>query len=104
MKMPEPITAPIPRAVRLQGPRVLASRLPGSCDAAISASMLLVRSRDIRSGFRISDVPATSAPDTPEIRNPTSEILFLPFALALGRLSDLLLQRSARYSGGALGL
>src|SRR6266478_154443 len=86
MKIPEPITAPIPSAVRLQGPRVLASRLPGSCDAAISASMLLVRSRPPKSG----------------IRNPTSR--FLPLPLPLGCLSDLLLQRSARDSGGALGL
>src|SRR5260370_23431423 len=80
MKMPEPITAPIPSAVRLQGPRVLASRLPGSSDAAISASMLLVRSRW-------------------DTRPPVS----LPFPLALGCSRDLLLQRSARYSGGALG-
>ena len=52
-------SAPIPRAVRLQGPSVLASRLPGSSDAAISASMLFVRNRwDTKRisdlGFRIS--------------------------------------------------
>src|SRR4051812_28163642 len=48
MKMPEPITAPMPNAVRLHGPRVLARRLSGSSEAAISASMLLVRSAGIR--------------------------------------------------------
>ena len=43
VKMPEPITAPIPSAVRLQGPKVRRSFLSGSSEAAISASMLLVR-------------------------------------------------------------
>ncbi len=43
VKMPEPITAPMPRAVRLHGPSVLRSCLSGSSEAAISASMLLVR-------------------------------------------------------------
>ena len=45
MKMPEPITAPIPRAVRLHGPSDLFSRLPGSSESAIRTSMFLVRSR-----------------------------------------------------------
>src|SRR4051794_18897876 len=41
--MPEPITAPTPNAVRLQGPR---TRLSLFCSApAIRASMLLVRNR-----------------------------------------------------------
>ena len=43
MKMPEPMTAPTPNAVRLQGPRVLRRRLSGSSEALIRASMLLVR-------------------------------------------------------------
>src|SRR5579884_1157856 len=43
IKIPEPITAPTPNAVRLQGPRLLRSRLSGSSDARISASMLRVR-------------------------------------------------------------
>ena len=52
--MPDPITAPIPRAVRLQGPSVFARRLPGSSDAAISASMLLVRNRcDTPADYRL---------------------------------------------------
>ena len=33
VKMPEPITAPMPRAVRLQGPSDLRRRLPGSSEA-----------------------------------------------------------------------
>src|SRR5713101_6425510 len=77
MKMPEPITAPIPRAVRLQGPRVLASRLPGSSDAAIRASMLLVRKRcDTRAGLTLT--------------------------LALSGASDLLLHRAARHTRRSL--
>ena len=43
MKMPEPITAPMPNAVRLHGPSVLRSRLSGCSEPAISASMLRVR-------------------------------------------------------------
>ena len=45
VKMPEPITAPMPSAVRLHGPKVRLRRLSGSSDAAIKASMLLVRKR-----------------------------------------------------------
>ncbi len=52
--MPEPMTAPTPSAVRLHGPSVLRSRLLGSSEAAISASMLLVRkSRDTGLGSRL---------------------------------------------------
>ena len=43
VKIPDPMTAPMPRAVRLHGPSDFRSRLPGSSEAAISASMLLVR-------------------------------------------------------------
>ena len=43
VKIPEPITAPIPNATRLQTPRVFLRAFPGSSDAAISASMLFVR-------------------------------------------------------------
>ena len=45
MKMPEPITAPMPKAVRLHGPSVRRSFFSGSSEAAISASMLFVRKR-----------------------------------------------------------
>src|ERR1700730_1663213 len=45
MKMPEPITAPTPQEARLQGPSVLRSRLSGSSEAAISASILRVLNR-----------------------------------------------------------
>src|ERR1700730_1346429 len=41
--MPEPITAPMPSAMRLHTPSVLRRHLSGSSEAAISASMLLVR-------------------------------------------------------------
>ena len=44
VKIPDPITAPMPKAVMLQGPRLLRSRCAGSSEASISASMLLVRS------------------------------------------------------------
>src|ERR1019366_8384706 len=43
MKMPEPITAPIPMAVRLHGPKVRRSFFSGSSEAAMSASILFVR-------------------------------------------------------------
>src|SRR5215472_8648914 len=39
MKMPEPMTAPIPSAVRDQGPRVFCRRCPGVSDSAISLSI-----------------------------------------------------------------
>src|SRR6202050_2010271 len=74
--MPEPMTAPIPSAVRLHGPSVLRSRLSGCSEAAISASMLRVRK---------------SLPKSP-----------LP--LALHQSSDLLLQRSSRHARGPLRL
>src|SRR5258708_38335016 len=80
--MPEPITAPMPSAMRLHTPSVLRRHLSGSSEAAISASMLLVR----RSG------------------EATMRARGLSLALALGHLLDLLLVGSARYSRGALGL
>ena len=43
MKMPEPMTAPTPNAVRLHGPSVLRRHFSGSSEEAISASMLRVR-------------------------------------------------------------
>ena len=39
VKMPEPMTAPMPRAVSDHGPRVFFSRCSGSCDSEISLSM-----------------------------------------------------------------
>jgi hypothetical protein len=39
VKIPEPITAPIPRAVSEMGPRVLVSRRSASCESEISLSM-----------------------------------------------------------------
>src|SRR5690242_16213461 len=76
--MPEPMTAPIPRAVRLQGPSVLRRRWSGSSEAAISASMLRVR----RS---LSKPPP-----------PTSAL-----ALALGHLFHFFLARTACDARGA---
>jgi len=43
VKMPEPITAPIPKAIRLHTPSDRLSFLPGSSEAAIRCSILLVR-------------------------------------------------------------
>jgi hypothetical protein len=43
MKMPDPITAPMPNAVRLHGPKVRRSFFSGSSEAAMSASILFVR-------------------------------------------------------------
>jgi len=42
VKMPEPMTAPMPRAVSESGPRVLVSRRSASCESEISLSMDLV--------------------------------------------------------------
>ncbi len=42
VKIPDPITAPMPSAVRLQGPRLFLSRCSGSSASAISLSMDLV--------------------------------------------------------------
>ena len=39
MKIPEPMMAPMPRAVSDQGPRVFCSRCPGASDSAISLSI-----------------------------------------------------------------
>jgi hypothetical protein len=39
VKIPEPMTAPMPRAVRDQGPRVFLRACPGSSDSRISLSM-----------------------------------------------------------------
>ena len=39
VKMPEPMTAPMPSAVSDQGPRVFFSRCSGSCESEISLSM-----------------------------------------------------------------
>src|SRR6266496_743606 len=44
VKIPDPITAPIPRAVRDTGPRVFLSFLSGSSESEISLSMDLQQS------------------------------------------------------------
>src|SRR5260370_42113880 len=71
VKMPETITAPTPSAVRLDGPSDFLRRCSGSSDAAISASILLVRKswEGTRSG----------------------RLLPLPLALSLNEFLDLLL-------------
>src|ERR1700678_4253556 len=43
VKMPDPMTAPTPSAIKLQTPSDFFSRRSGSSEAAIRASMLLVR-------------------------------------------------------------
>src|SRR5579862_2868322 len=76
VKMPEPITAPMPRNVRLQGPSVFRSRLDGSSEDLISSSIDLVWK---------SDTGAS-----------------LALALALSHLLYFALLRSACDVGGAL--
>src|ERR1041385_1808387 len=88
------MTAPIPSAVRLHGPRDLRSRFSGSSEAAISASILCVRSSDGLLGRDREG--AVSA-----IRRPSGQSA-LP--LALRHVPDLLLLRSARYTRGTFGL
>ena len=44
VKMPEPMTAPMPSAVRLMGPRVFLSACSGSSLSAMSLSMLFLAS------------------------------------------------------------
>src|SRR6185312_10281995 len=85
VKIPEPITAPIPSAVRLHGPSDFRSCFSGSCEAAISASMLRVRRSDVPNLIRLTRVR-------------------LALALTLCRSPDLLLHRSARNAGGSFGL
>jgi hypothetical protein len=47
VKIPDPITAPIPRNVRLHGPSVFFSRWLGSSEDAMSSSMFFVRKKDM---------------------------------------------------------
>src|SRR5438094_273031 len=79
VKMPEPITAPIPSAVRLHGPRLRRSFFSGSSEAAMRASILFVR--------KMLTVEAW--------RRPAPNWWRLTLALALGLMADLLLLRSA---------
>src|SRR5436305_1378966 len=51
--MPETITAPIPRAIRLHTPSDFFSRCSGCSEAAIRASMLLVRSRELIGSYNL---------------------------------------------------
>src|SRR5579862_6131429 len=81
MKMPEPMTAPIPNAIKLHGPSVLFNRLPGSSDTAISASILRVSRSRLSFGTR-----------------------HLALTLALHHLFDFLLHRAARHAGCPFGL
>src|ERR1035438_9011451 len=83
MNMPEPITAPIPMAVRLHGPRVRRSFFSGSSEAAMSASILFVRKMLTLGG--------------PSMR-------FSALALALGLVADLLLFAPAGHTRGAFRL
>src|ERR1035441_1964879 len=81
MKMPEPITAPIPMAVRLHGPKVRLSFFSGSSEAAMSASILFVRK-----------MLTMAAP------------VCLALALALGLVTNLLLFAPAGHTRGAFRL
>src|SRR5579871_5313441 len=81
VKMLDLMMAPIPRKVRLQGPRVFLRRRSGSSDDAISSSILLVRIRDAM------PPPADQ----------------LALTLALNHLLDFALGRAPRNIGGSLG-
>src|SRR5229473_4635213 len=66
VKIPEPITAPIPRAVRETGPRVFFSRRSGSSESEIRLSMDLQQNSwlsDVRMETRMlfSDGPDTGS-------------------------------------------
>src|SRR5690242_5749220 len=93
--MPEPITAPMPKAVRLHGPRVLLSFFSGSSDAAISASMLFVRKMLTSRSWR------AAAGERPACLKCGRS---LALALALRLVTDLFLLRPASHAGGALRL
>src|SRR5712691_10563125 len=80
VKMPDPMTEPIPSATRLHRPRWRRRRKVSSSLDKISASMLLVR----KSG----DMPKTGS----------------PLALALHHLLHLALARAPGHVGGAAGL
>ena len=60
--MPEPITAPTPKAVKLHGPKVRRSFWSGSSDAAINASMLFLRKMLKASVLGARRGPASRAP------------------------------------------
>jgi len=64
VKMPEPMTAPMPRAVRDQGPRDFFSAFPGSSDSRISLSMDLQASSWLGSAVLLlsCSVPAQDLP------------------------------------------
>lgn len=59
VKMPEPITAPIPRAVSETGPSVFFKRRSGASESEISLSMDLQQ----KSWFLFCSVPVVSAVD-----------------------------------------
>src|SRR5471030_631629 len=87
VNMPEPMTAPIPSAVRLHGPRLRRSFFSGSSEAAISASMLFVRKM------------LTAALGLRRLG-----LWGLTLTLALRLVTDLLLERTAGHAGGAFRL
>src|ERR1019366_9487931 len=114
MKMPEPITAPIPIAVRLHGPNVRRSFFSGSSEAAMSASILFVRKMlTVAAPVPVYELfPVTrslprylsfSAPKAgyPLGRSPAKG---LALALALGLVTDLLLFGPAGHTRGAFRL
>src|SRR5580700_177650 len=88
VKMPDPMTAPTPSAIKLQTPSDFFSRRSGSSEAAIRASMLLVR----RSWF------------TPYRAAPVRKRSPLTLPLALRHLQHFLLQGAASHSGCPLRL
>src|SRR5271168_4514471 len=88
VKIPEPMTEPMPNATRLPRPRVRRRRAEGAALAAIRASMDFVRkspwvrSRDMSPKWQVGDLP------------------HLPLALALNYLLYLALLRATGHVGG----
>src|SRR5690348_8585477 len=109
VKMPEPMTAPIPSEVSETGPRVLRNLRSGSSDSAISLSMdlqqkawrgrvrLLCWKNAIRGVY--SEKPAVNAPPIHANRRGTS----LPLALAAHQFLHFFLVGAAWGRPGGLG-
>src|SRR5579863_8156486 len=91
VKIPEPITAPIPSAIKLHTPSDFLRHLSGSSDAAISASILLVRKSWLIFSFLVlSFLVSRSESRQRETMNEKRETV-LPFPLTLSQFLHALL-------------
>src|SRR5882724_5973882 len=123
VKMPEPITAPMPSAVSETGPRVFLSLRSGSSESEISLSMDLQQKSwlsEVRTAAagsvgcdkrlwspEFSSQPSALSFQSASLREragnharPTRNSLALPLGLAAGQLLDLGLLRSASIVAG----